>query len=83
MTDCFPIGIRVPDAHRAALERAAARRRKCRDSRSRTLARSRGHALSEHQDNADDRRGLNAANRRFLEAPFESAQFVLHIAEIA
>jgi len=22
MTDCFPIGIRVPDAHRAALERA-------------------------------------------------------------
>jgi len=26
---------------------------------------------------------INAANRRFLEAPFESAQFVLHIAEIA
>ena len=24
--DCFPIGIRVPDAHRAALERAAAAR---------------------------------------------------------
>ena len=24
--DCFPIGIRVPDAHRAALERAAAMR---------------------------------------------------------
>jgi uncharacterized protein (DUF1778 family) len=26
MTDCFPIGIRVPDAHRAALEHAAAAR---------------------------------------------------------